>query len=607
MQELTNPDARQAADAAWRAIANLARELSALPEVEERYRHLHGVCRRLWGATEVQFYPIGRNLVDMADRPGKGVAAFLEYVAKLGTPIVVSGGEIEDMSQTQALPPILVAPELKTFLLAPVTNPGRAVGVLVIGDSTEREFTEDEVAMLQAVVPQVATVLDTATLDEENRYKEAYSRALGEIDTMIASYDVTEILRFGVRKVYETIDAQKALVFTVNPESGVVRLSVAEGCPHAREGNFVAEPCARLAMHTLKQRKLQIMGETELRGLPGVKLREACTEKQAIAVPIMANNALFGVLEVFEKKNGKPFHRNEVAFITQVATKLALVIQNTQAYLTINRLNESLEEKVRERTSQLELAITSLKETQAQLMQSEKLATIGTLAGGVAHELNNPMSAILANVQLLKLDIEDPEQAECLGLIESGARRCKSIVENLLNYSRQASPEHRSLSLNAVLTDTLGLLWHQLRHANVEITQQLGELPPVIGNANELSQVFTNLVVNAMDAIAERHKPPAKGNLTIRTHQDGKFLVAEFIDDGCGIDEVAVRKIFDPFFTTKQVGKGTGLGLSVSQQIAATHGGRIEATSTPGVGSNFRVVLPVAHGAAGPGGKTGPL
>lgn len=603
MQDLSDRPAKPAADEAWKAIATLAADLSAVADAEERYALLRAFCRRLWGVPEVQFFPIGRNLSDMAERPGKGVAAFLEYVVQLGHPIAVSGGEVEDLSQTQALPPLLVDPRWKNFLLAPVTTPGRAVGVLVLADEAEGEVGETEVAMLAAVVPQVATVLDTATLAEENRYKDAYSRALGEIDTMIASYDVTEILRFGVRKVYETIDAEKALVFTVNPDSGVVRLSVAEGCVHAREGNFVAEPCARLAMLTLKQRKLQIVGETELKALQGVKLRESCTEKQAIAVPIMANNNLYGVLEVFEKRNGKPFHRNEVAFITQVATKLALVIQNTQAYLTINRLNEGLEEKVRERTSQLEKAITTLKETQAQLMQSEKLATIGTLAGGVAHELNNPMSAILANVQLLQLDELEKDQVDCLNLIESGAKRCKRIVENLLNYSRQAAPDHRSLSLNQTLNETLELLRHQLRHANVTITQAYGDLPPVLGSANELSQIFTNLAVNAMDAIAERHRPPAVGELIIRTYQDGKTVVVEFIDNGCGMDELTVRKIFDPFFTTKQIGKGTGLGLSVSQQIASAHGGRIEATSVLGTGSTFRLVLPVAHGAEGPNAR----
>jgi signal transduction histidine kinase len=601
MPDVSHRPTKLSADEAWRAIATLARDLSALTDVEERYAHLHVFCRRLWGLPEAQFFPIGRNLTDMADRPGKGVAAFLEYVAKLEGPIMVGGVEVEDLQAHQSLPALLLEPAWKTFMLAPVRTPGRAVGVLALADDLDGEFGPEDVAMLDAVVAQLATVLDTAILAEENRYKDAYSRALGEIDAMIASYDVTESLRVGVRKVYETIEAEKVLVFTVNPDSGVVRLSVAEGCPHAREGTFVHEPCAKLAMQTLSQRRLQIVGEAELRALPGVKLREACTEKQAIAVPIMANGNCFGVLEVFEKKNGKPFHRNEVAFITQVATKLALVIQNTQAYLTINRLNESLEVKVSERTSQLEQAITTLKDTQAQLMQSEKLATIGTLAGGVAHELNNPMSAILANVQLLQLDVEDPEQRESLEMIESGARRCKQIVENLLNYSRQATPEQRSLSINAVLNDTLGLLRHQLRNANVEIILQLGELPPVLGNANELSQIFTNMAVNAMDAIADRHRTPAVGHLTIRTYQDGKTVVVEFTDDGCGMDELTMRKIFDPFFTTKQIGKGTGLGLSVSQQIASAHGGRIEATSVIGEGSAMRVVLPVAHGAAGMG------
>jgi C4-dicarboxylate-specific signal transduction histidine kinase len=310
-----------------------------------------------------------------------------------------------------------------------------------------------------------------------------------------------------------------------------------------------------------------------------------------VVTPIMANNQVYGVLEVFDKQDGKPFHRNEVAFINQVALKLALVIQNTHAYMTINRLNEGLEHKVRERTSQLEQAITSLQETQAQLMQSEKLATIGTLAGGVAHELNNPLAAILANVQLLRLDAEDEDTLESLALIESGAKRCKHIVENLLNYARQSAPEYRSFSVNDVMRDTLDLLQHQLRHADIDLVLELGDVAPVIGVATELGQVFTNLVVNALDALAER---PRRGKLAIRSQLAGKLVVVEVQDDGGGIEEHVLNRIFDPFFTTKQVGKGTGLGLSVSQQIAVNFGGRIEAASRPGDGSTFRVVLPAA-------------
>jgi signal transduction histidine kinase len=423
---------------------------------------------------------------------------------------------------------------------------------------------------------------------------------------MIATYDVTAVLRLGVRKVYETINAEKALVFVVNPDTGAVRVTVAEGCPYAREANLVNEPCAQLAMLALKQRKLQVMNEADLQGLPGAVRREHCNERQAIAVPIMANNNLFGVLEVFEKTNGRPFHRNEVAFVNQVATKLALVIQNTQAYMTINRLNENLEQKVKDRTVALEKAITTLKDTQAQLMQSEKLATIGTLAGGVAHEINNPLAAILANVQLLKIDAEDEDDLESLGMIEHGARRCKEIVENLLNYSRQSGKYHMSLLVNAALDDTLGFLQHHIRLDQITLVKDYRDMPPVLGNANELSQVFTNLIVNALDAIGDAHPDGQSGTLTLRTRVSGKFIHVEVVDDGCGIDDQLQRKIFDPFYTTKQVGKGTGLGLSVSQQILATHGGRIEVESRLGVGSTCRVVLPVAHGAEHGTGPLGP-
>jgi signal transduction histidine kinase len=568
----------------WQAIAHVARYLTARPDLEARTAFLRDFCLRLWRVPEAQYFPIGRNVTDMQDRPGKGTAAFLEYVARLGHPIVVSGDEVEGLAHTPNVPGILADRRWQTFVLAPLTTPGRVVGVLVLADDRPREFYELEVQQLQAMVPQIAAVLDGSQLAEENRYKDAYSRALGDIDMLIASYDVVEILRNGVRKIHETVDAQKVLVFIVNQDTGAVRLSVAEGCPYGREG-LVHEPCARLAMQALKERKSVVVADGKL---PGER-REACTERQAIVTPIMANNQVYGVLEVFDKQDGRPFHRNEVAFINQVALKLALVIQNTHAYMTINRLNEGLEHKVRERTAQLEKAITSLQDTQAQLMQSEKLATIGTLAGGVAHEINNPLAAILANVQLLRLDAQDEDALESLALIENGAKRCKHIVEGLLNYARASAPEHRSFSVNDVVRDTLSLLDHQLRHADVDLVLELGEVAPVIGVATELGQVFTNLVVNALDALAERRK---RGKLVIRSGLEGKQVVVEVEDDGGGIEEHVLHRIFDPFFTTKQVGKGTGLGLSVSQQIAVNFGGRIEASSRPGEGSTFRVVLP---------------
>jgi two-component system NtrC family sensor kinase len=254
-----------------------------------------------------------------------------------------------------------------------------------------------------------------------------------------------------------------------------------------------------------------------------------------------------------------------------------------------------LERRVKERTLALEQAIQRLQETQAQLIQSEKLATIGTLAGGVAHELNNPLSAILANAQLLAMDFEeDEEHSDAIQLIEAGAKRCKAIVENLLNYARRSGPELRSLSVNKVLEDTLAMLNHQLKHANVELVKELApEVPPVRGIANELGQVFTNLIVNALDAVTEVH-PKGGGRLHMSTALEKGMIVVAFEDNGPGMDASMLRKIFDPFFTTKEVGKGTGLGLAISQQIAGSFGGRVEVRSERGVGTCFRVVLPLA-------------
>lgn len=581
---------------AWRAIARLSRDLTSALDADGRQQRLERFARELWGVAEARWFPIARNLVDMQDRPARGAGAFWEYVAQLGHPVIVAGEDLQGLSKTQELPALIEDPRWRTFLIAPVLTPGRAVGVLVLADDLDREFSEADVERLEAVVPQVASALDVVTLAEENRYKDAYSRALGDIDMMIASYDVTEILRHGVRKIYETIDVEKVLVFIVNQETGAVRLSVAEGVPATRDPGGAPDACLLLANQALKERRSRLVGKDEIGAVAGL------TERQGIVTPIMANNQMYGVLQVFDKRNGRPFHRNEVAFVNQVALKLALVIQNTHAYLTINRLNESLEQKVKDRTGQLEQAITSLQDTQAQLMQSEKLATIGTLAGGVAHEINNPLAAILANVQLLRLDVEDEEQLESLDIIEDGAKRCKHIVEGLLNYSRRGTPEQRSLSVNNIMKDTLDMLGHQLKHANVRLDLQLGEVSPVLGVATEIGQVFTNLLVNAVDAMVELRGMGGPNRLAVRTGQEGKQVWVEVEDDGPGMEEHVLRKIFDPFFTTKQVGRGTGLGLSVSQQIAASLGGHIEARSVQGHGATFRVLLPSAHG-----GGTGPL
>jgi len=254
-----------------------------------------------------------------------------------------------------------------------------------------------------------------------------------------------------------------------------------------------------------------------------------------------------------------------------------------QAKHELEEWSKTLEVKVRERTKEL-------METQEQLIHSEKMATIGTLAGGVAHEINNPMLAILISTQTLLKDITDENQRKSLLRIEESTKRCRDIVQTLLRYSRKPEVgEFKSIDLNKVISDSCNLLQHQLEKDNVKIETEYGDIARIEGNPNELQQVFTNLILNAGDAIKKTGKP---GKITIRTSQEGKFIVSNVIDNGIGIPEENIKRIFDPFFTTKDVGEGTGLGLSIAYKIIEKHKGEIDVSSKVGKGTTFTIKLP---------------
>lgn len=265
----------------------------------------------------------------------------------------------------------------------------------------------------------------------------------------------------------------------------------------------------------------------------------------------------------------------------------------------VEMYNRTLEQKIAERTRELENA-------QDQLIQSEKMAAIGQLAAGVAHELNNPMGGILGYSQYAlekisrkkasEMTDEDIEsQCRFLGDIEQQARRCKEIVKNLLKFSRTSSKEDfEPFDLNEAIEETLTFVQHQLDMKNIELVKQLDpDLPKYNGNASQLQQVFTNLIINAEHAMKEG------GKLLIATRfakPVGEFtgcVEVEFTDSGCGIPPEVLNKIFEPFYTTKEVGKGTGLGLSISYGIIKEHQGDILVKSRVGEGTTFMLVLPL--------------
>lgn len=286
-------------------------------------------------------------------------------------------------------------------------------------------------------------------------------------------------------------------------------------------------------------------------------------------------------------------------------------------------------QKIAEQSRNLQKQVLELQEARQQLVQSEKMAVIGQLAAGVAHEINNPVGFIASNLDTLNdylLDLRElvTRQGKCLEtlagndskerqlfdelqdfnnqinleyllpdigqlVVESieGARRVEQIVADLSDFSYLSDPQTSAEDINTLLQKSINIASSELKY-KADIAMHLADIPVVVCHGGKLGQVFLNLLVNAAQAIKDR------GLITVSTGMDEGLVWIDIADNGCGIPEANLDKIFDPFFTTKEVGKGTGLGLHVVKAAVDVHGGEIFVNSTEGCGTSFRVVLPIA-------------
>ena len=271
---------------------------------------------------------------------------------------------------------------------------------------------------------------------------------------------------------------------------------------------------------------------------------------------------------------------------------MTAALRNSQAEL--REWGHTLEQKVEKRTQELRIA-------EAETARTEKLASVGLLAAGIAHELNNPLTGVLTFTTLLRKKMPDGSpDAEDLDLVIRETKRCAAIIRRLLDFAREKTPEKKFADLNQVIEDTARIIERPASFRDIEIAMDLDpEMPQVWVDADLIKQVIMNMLVNAQHAIEH------EGSITVRSRhlaqpkspepgmEPEPMVEIAIIDSGCGIPEKNLKRIFDPFFTSKEVGKGTGLGLSVSHGIVRAHGGVIEVDSTVGKGSTFRIYLPV--------------
>jgi two-component system NtrC family sensor kinase len=273
-------------------------------------------------------------------------------------------------------------------------------------------------------------------------------------------------------------------------------------------------------------------------------------------------------------RSRREFSPSETRVVLAVGGQLATTVEKIQLY-----------EETRK-------AYDDLRRTQEQLLQSEKMSAVGQMISGVAHELNNPLTAILGYAQLLETEEIQPRVREYVQKLQKQAHRTQKIVQNLLSFSRQHKPQRVHADLRSVMEDTIALRDFELKNRGIVVERYFQEqMPFVVADPHQLEQVYLNIINNAADAMMES---ALRGVLSIGIFTDGEHVVTEFHDSGPGISDP--KRVFDPFYTTKGVGKGTGLGLSICYGIVKEHGGEIAAENHPQGGALIRIKLPAAVG-----------
>jgi two-component system NtrC family sensor kinase len=390
--------------------------------------------------------------------------------------------------------------------------------------------------------------------------------------TLTESMDLSDSLHRTLRQMAELFSLDTSSLYLFDDQNESLRRVAAVGHRSEFSRHFPQTKVAPELAHHLKAVHATFVSAQGL-ALPAVFWEIHRREKMVSAyiVVLWSKDRVIGGL-VVGSRTPREFSPADINLLIAVGSQISSAIERTLLY---------------EQTRQ---AYDDLRRTQEQLLHSEKMGAVGQLISGVAHELNNPLTAILGYSQLLISSGQiGPQGVEYSEKLYKQAQRTHRIVQNLLSFARQHKPERTSVSLNQILEDTLALRDYDLRMNNIRVHLDLAtDLPLTAADPHQLQQVFLNMVNNAVDAILES---ATEGDLWVKTAaEDSKFIV-QFTDSGPGVKEAS--RVFDPFYTTKPVGKGTGLGLSICYGIVSEHGGSIRVKNDPPRGACFTIELPL--------------
>jgi two-component system NtrC family sensor kinase len=388
------------------------------------------------------------------------------------------------------------------------------------------------------------------------------------------SFDLDEILNLTLRQVVSLFGAETGSVYLAAEPEGTYRRRAGWG-PRSEARVRMSEVVFPDGMGELVMRsRAEVVTQDFLPHLPPAVVEFVCADRLPywIWVLLWSKDKPIGIMGLASKED-RHYSSNDENLLVAISRQLATTVEKVLLY----------EETCR--------AYEDLRKTQEQLLQSEKMSAIGQLISGVAHELNNPLTAILGYAQLLQGARLDDRSSEYVTKLFKQAQRTHRVVQNLLSFARQHKPQKENVDLRKVLEETLTLSEYDLKVNNVALEREIPkDLPPVVADPHQLEQVFLNVINNALDAMEDGR---GRASLKVRVSHRDSFVCVEFDDNGPGIKEPG--KIFDPFYTTKSLGKGTGLGLSICYGIVKEHLGEIVARNRPEGGATIEVRLPVSE------------